>query len=44
MSKQTGMICEEIRDYNNLLEEILEEPQNSRVTVKAENRGIGKII
>ena len=35
MSMQTGMIHEKIRDYN-LLGEVLEEPQNSRVIVKAE--------
>ena len=44
MSKQTGMTCEGIRDYNNLLEEILEETQNLRVTVKDENKGIGEKI
>lgn len=35
MSMQIEMIHEKIRDYN-LLEEVLEEPQNSRVIVKAE--------
>ena len=44
MSKQTGMTCEGIRDHNNLLEEMLEETQNLRVTVKAENKEIGEII
>ena len=38
------MTCEGIRDYNNLLEEILEETQNLRVTVKDENKGIGEKI
>lgn len=36
MSIQTVMIHEKIRDYN-LYEEVLQEPQNSRVIVKAEN-------
>lgn len=35
MSMQIEMIHEKIRNYN-LLEEVLEEPQNSRVIVKAE--------
>lgn len=35
MSMQIEMMHEKIRDYN-LLEEVLEEPQNSRVIVKAE--------
>lgn len=38
MSKQTEMIHEKIRDYN-LLVEVLEELQNSRVIVKGENGG-----
>lgn len=36
MSIQTEMIHEKIRDYN-LLEEVLQEAQNSRAIVKAEN-------
>lgn len=38
------MMHKEIKDNNNLLENLLQKPQNSRVTVKAENRGNGEII
>lgn len=40
---QTGMIHEEIRDYNNLLEEILEAPQNSKGLSMLEIVGLVKL-
>lgn len=38
------MMHEEISDYNNVSEEVSEEPPNSWVIVKAKNRGIGETI